>query len=414
MIKKIILLFCLGVFLAASCAPASAPTAEETTPQSAAFPLTPTQENIQGETGDQCIPPVATWEFAMEPPRSITPVPIVPPPSEWKVQTSLPEKDPDGYLALIEHHQAYDVIWVYDGEKYFRYRTDTRQWNTTSFENGIENDFPSWLVQDQDGKVWDLASSGHGQYLRFFRLNDNDQFELIKGSEIPGSRISDLFQKPLVRKDNTFWFLVFDSPTTMSLYSFDPNTGEAKPHLSGIYGESNPPYPFGRSIAMGQDGDIFLIRLKDDAIVRYDPDTGTSEDSTFLTRFHDELKKFIGPDLFVDRGGNLWVDDYVWIDFKNLNTGGFPTQHEIIRSPLFITTGQNDISTFQWGRPRPMLESSDGRIWFNGGAAGLVWLDPQKGLWCKFTTISSEILEDQDGNLWLLYDSNLYKYTLTP
>jgi len=32
------------------------------------------------------------------------------------------------------------------------------------------------------------------------------------------------------------------------------------------------------SIAMGQDGSIFLIRLKDDVVVRYDPDTGTSED----------------------------------------------------------------------------------------------------------------------------------------
>jgi len=77
-----------------------------------------------------------------------------------------------------------------------------------------------------------------------------------------------------------------------------------------------------------------------------------------------------------------------------------------------MTTGQNEIETYQWYRPRPMIESSDGRIWFDGSSAGLVWLDPQKGIWCKFTTIDSNILEDREGNLWLLYDSQLYKYSL--
>jgi hypothetical protein len=413
MVKKMILLFCLCVFLAASCVPASTHTAEEATPQSIALPLTPTQEKIQGETGNQCIPPIVTWEFAMEPPRSKTPLPVVPPSSEWIFQTSLPEKNLYGYLELIEHHQDYDVVWVHIGEQYFRYRTNTEQWGTASFENETENDPLSWIFQDQDGKIWNLATSG--QYFRFFRFNDNEQFEPINSSGVRGEIIFDRSQPPLVDKDNTFWFLAYDMPNQMSLFSFDPDTGEASAHLSGEYDAAfNPPYPFGRSIAFGQDGSIFLMRLKDAVIVRYDPSTRTSNDIVSLRSFDNTLTGFLGPNLFFDRRGNLWIEDYAWIDFRNLTIEGDPTLHQIVRSPLFITTGLNDISTFQWVRPSPMLESSDGRIWFDGGAAGLVWLDPQKGEWCKFTTIDSNILEDKDGNLWLLYDSNLYKYSITP
>jgi hypothetical protein len=386
------------MFLTVSCSPST-------------LPATATRESAQSETGDECVPSEAEFDYPIKPPDGSEASPqFAPPPSEWKVQTSLPEYDPKATLQLIEHEPGYDVIWVISGDKYLRFRTDTKQWSSTLLSKDFGINVRS-VFQDQSGQVWAFGSffTPHDFYLRFLRLNDNGQFELVNSPGIKAVFGDILYQTPLVSKDGTFWMMVQDGLNQIALYSFDPNTGEAKPHLSGELKE------FGWSIAMGQDGSIFLVRPKERDVVRYHPDTGTSENIVAYDKLVNvNLTDFFYPYLFVDRSGNLWIGDYVWMDFKNLTLEGLPTWHQIIRSPVFIGRYANQNLTFLWIRPRPMLQSSDGRIWFNGLAAGLVWLDPQKGLWCKFTTIDSEILEDRDGNLWLLYDSNLYKYSITP
>lgn len=402
-------IFLLAMFLS-SCAPTITPTTTPTTipPIPTA---TPTQESAQNQVGDECIPPEAEWEYPIKPPDGSEGSSLfVPPSSDWEAQTGLPEKDSEATLQLIEHQPGYDVLWATSGDKFLRFRTDTKQWNSLSFKIVPGGHTPYILFQDRTGQIWALGSFSSPRVVSplFSRLNDKGQFEFV--SDLDNELTTDWWsdQAPLVDKENgTFW-MILNNRRKMALYSFDPNTKKAKLHLSGELNE------FGGSLAMGQDGSIFLIKPNNGGIARYYPDNGTSENFGVYYKFEGSLTDFFYPYLFVDRAGNLWIGDYVWIDFKNLTAEGDYTWHQIIRSPLFISKYGNLRATYLWMRPRPMLQSSDGRIWFNGGAAGLVWLDPQKGIWCKFTTIQSNILEDRDGNLWLLYDSNLYKYSITP
>jgi hypothetical protein len=411
--KTKIAILLLAIILTA-CAPAITP-APTATSIPTALPPTPsataTQESTQNQVGDECIPPEAEWEYPIKPPDGSGGQPLsVPPPAAWIIQTSLTEISPKAKLEtleLIEHQPGYDVIWVTSGDKFLRFRTDTKQWSSVSLNNDL-NMSPRSLFQDPNGRVWAYGYyPAHPTYFtRFLRLNDNDQFEFADNGGIQGEEPV-LIGPPLVSKDSTFWILV-SGKDGMALYSFDPNTRKAKRHLAGGLGE------FGLSIAMGLDGSVFLVRPNEKQVVRYYPDSGLSDTIVVYYRFEGDLTDNHYPDLFVDRSGNLWIGDYVWIDFKHLTAEGGYTWHQIIRSPLFISKYGNLRAIYLWMRPRPMLQSVDGRIWFRGFAAGLVWLDPQKGLWCKFTTIDSNILEDRDGNLWLLYDSNLYKYSITP
>lgn len=410
MTKKLLLLCSFIILFAVSCVPSAIRNLESEEVQGTSFPATATWENIQNEAGSQCIPPESEWEFPIEPPLSIMPPPIIPPPSEWKMQIGLPENDPNATLAFIERQADYDVVWVESSEKFLRYRVDTKQWSRVSLSNDLEINDLRYLFQDQSGQVWAFGyfQSASVYLARFLRLNYTEQFEFVDDGDL---QVYPAFtrQNLLVGKDGTFWILLNDDVNKkMTLSNFDPNTRKLKQYLDGEVNE------FGWSIAMGQDGSIFLVRPNNGEVVRYYPDTRASENFGVHYRFEGNLTDFFYPHLFVDRSGNLWIGDYVWIDFKNLTAEGNPTWHQIIRSPAFISKNGNLRQTYLWMRPRPMLESYDGRIWFRGGAAGLVWLDPHQGLWCKFTTIDSEILEDRDGNLWLLYDSNLYKYSLTP
>lgn len=377
-----------------------------------AFPNNTEELTSLQQDGDECIPPVVEWEFPLMVPKSMESAEVIPPTSEWEVQVNLPEKTSSGYLALIEQQQGYDVIWIRANEKYFRFRTDTQQWSSISFDGMDENVFHLWLFQDQNGEVWALSDLG---YVHFLHLTETNRFEIVDDIQIPVARIGFEYLKPIERMDNTLWFFMNDGPNKMSLYSVNLQTKQAESHLTGEINE------YSWSISIGLDGSIFIVKTKDNSVIRYDPDSKVFETILYSGNF----EKRFSLTLFNDKNGVLWINDYIWTDFQELDKGsdksvgeidmtGLPTWHHIIRSPVFIVKGINSVESFTWVRPRPMIQSSDGRIWFDGFPAGLVWLDPERGFWCKFTTIQSNILEDQNEDLWLLYDNKLYKNIITP
>ena len=60
--------------------------------------------------------------------------------------------------------------------------------------------------------------------------------------------------------------------------------------------------------------------------------------------------------------------------------------------------------------PNSMYQSSNGWYWFKG--AGIVRLDLEQGSWCLITTGRSDVVEDNDKNLWIAVFGHLYKYPL--
>ena len=109
--------------------------------------------------------------------------------------------------------------------------------------------------------------------------------------------------------------------------------------------------------------------------------------------------------LFVDKSGNLWLDDHAWMDPKGI-------WHQVIRSTLFITDRMPDSGyNYFWAFPHIVFESSDDLLWFRS-ENGMTSLNVHKGEWCWFTTDQSNIVEDSNHTLWMIADDKLYKLIL--
>jgi hypothetical protein len=167
-------------------------------------------------------------------------------------------------------------------------------------------------------------------------------------------------------------------------------------------------------IAIAPDGAVWIADWGAGQLVRYDPTTGqaTPYVGNFWTRQDFSQEAFEGSigNLYFDRSGRLWIQDRGWLDFT---TRGQPMWYQVVRSPVFIDDQVHPESQYGWYRPSTTYQSSNGFFWF-GYPAGMVRLDPESGEWCRFTTASGPIAEDEDHNLWIAVFNKLYKYSLEP
>ena len=175
------------------------------------------------------------------------------------------------------------------------------------------------------------------------------------------------------------------------LYSFDPFTQKAMRHSIGENFDS---------LAIDQNNRLYLIQ-DGHTLVKYDPETGV-------------VRSVIIPDeggnaassLLVDRDGRLWVSDSARYD-NAVSNPYIGDPFAFVRSPVFIKYFSY-AARYIWFRPRIILQSIDGRIWYDGD----VWFDPTTGEWCRFTTFPSNIVEDSDSNLWMIADGRLFELVL--
>ncbi|MGI6259985.1 MAG: hypothetical protein ACOYKC_09035 [Anaerolineaceae bacterium] len=119
-------------------------------------------------------------------------------------------------------------------------------------------------------------------------------------------------------------------------------------------------------------------------------------------------------DMLLDDKNRFWVMDYKWINMDSYEKSDseyfdayYREIYDMYQSPIFITDKTTGHNKFVWDTPSPMTYTSDGRIWYKS-LRGLAWHQPETGEWCMFTTAESNIVKDNDGNLWLVYDNTLY------
>lgn len=341
----------------------------------------------------------------------------------WLVESTLPF---NGHITSILTHSS-DQIWVLTEEKLFRYRISTQAWTEFSTIENLKV-IPKKLYESRKGVLWGTNLSIKGnldtkqKIPLFVRYDDaTGQFVFVRDRDnFLNSGMSLVAITESVNNPSGEMWILVDEETNGNglierLISFNPNDLRITKHLMQKASRviSVSPEASFDDIAIPSDGRIWiadrgLMRLlfyspPEEKLYTYQIDPGVIDGFS-----NEDLRGYFN--LYVDRMGRLWIDDRGWLDFSEAS---HPVWHKIVRSPVFITDSSSPENQFVWSRPYQMHHSSDGMYWFSDANVGLVKLDPKSGQWCKFTTASSPIAEDAQGNLWIAVFGRLYRYRLS-
>lgn len=364
---------------------------------------------------DACIPPVERLAFPLDANSSSNEVrPEILPLGDWQFQAALPKASKrENTPQIIARSKE---VWILPllGTEVFRYRTDTKKWKTYRAIDTIAA-VPRNLFLTRNEALWglgvitkDLDSEIEVSFLS--RYNDQvDQFESVR--DIGGilDNVLVISSPQYVSEDEMgqFWFFASSpSDEDVGLYSFDPSSQKAEKHLS-----LPPGLVYAGPVAKNEDEIWFYSGGSERQLLKYSASTH-------------QVEPYYGPPsfeeighitlLFSDKDGKIWLDNKGWLDFKEAE---HPTWYEIIRSPVFLTdngwypNSDGVPSRYGWSVPFSISQSSNGWFWFTT-IHGIIRLDPKKEEWCMFTTGSSPVVEDNEGNIWIVVFDKLYKYQL--
>lgn len=378
---------------------------------------------------DECFASFEDFAYAVSYPASSQRENI--PLSQWTMVAKVPNITMDATVLATRKVNGDTEVWVQRNHrneeeaktyKFYVYQVNKQEWKTVVAGIGDSQIFVNELFVSSDGTLWgcNVASSfSETSYQPVLsRYNDEtEKFEVVEATRaIPnGTKDANPYTGDLPQWANTFldsqgvfWFVVERD----AIYSFDVTSQTIKRHadLSNIY--VNDAY-------QSMDGKIYIWRYPNDPtdsmpsfkmgkeeILRFDP--GTSS-----------LETIISPEIYWPNAGNLWVDssDRLWIGaigWRDL--GG--TWHEIYPHPFLYFANLNT-GNFRFGSPANIVfESSDGRLWFRriideDADWGMAWLNPKTMQGCWFTSEYTNIIEDQNHNLWMVANRKLYKSQLS-
>jgi streptogramin lyase len=380
---------------------------------------------LKPSIGD-CIHPPVTWEYPVQ--NTITLGTIVesiseiPPSGSWKLESILPLV-PSGQAiikSLVFHPP--NEIWILMYKKLFRYRIDSRSWDEFNTINGL-NTTPSRLFVSKDGTLWGVDHSVYGEPKNAERIPFLSRFDEVTGQFVFVSDQDQILTSNLdiiditesvTNQNEEIWMLVVENLEQDILYkliSFDSKSLHLTTHVTteaSRYSSTLVESKYG-DLAITFDGVVWLADYGKGQLFFYDPEIRRLDyfqgSSNVINDNSTAAQRFISY-LYVDRKGNLWVDDRGWLDFSNSIN---PVWHKVIRSTVFISDSASPENKYVWSRPNQMFQSLDGSYWFSDYNVGIVNLDPNTGVWCKFTTGYSPITEDNLGNLWIVIYGKLYK-----
>ena len=340
-------------------------------------------------------------------------------PADWQKEDEIPFKlDELSWLkiALIRKVNNETEIWLKepdsnlysDGEsenyKYYIYSVKKKDWRIVSAVVPDTNAFAMRLFLSEDGSIWaqnfwDLRNStGNSSYYQKYpmlsRFNDIKQmFEFIP--ETQGiNAFKGLSWNKMIFVDNVFWVFA----QTDSIYSFDPATSEVERHLD-IPGLEI------QYVASSQDHkSIFVQVTKNDmsfSVVEGEYLQYVIDENRLIPLSISSNKWPASGSILVDHSGNLWLSAVGWRTPEG-------TWQLLYPNPNRFFWKMQVEDDYSFALPHIIVESSDGRLWFNS-IKGMAWLDPISMQGCWFTTNgASNVMEDLNHNLWMITDGILY------
>lgn len=365
----------------------------------------------------------------------------VTPPEPWKVDLLLPQlpeeavvrRSKDWLLSVFSKSNNSYEIWImrsWTDEKLsgsdfkfmevLMYSTETKQWKSIPAQVKDTQAIVGELFMTNDGSIWahnyqkefisvfepplDIGISQPQQdtllpTIPIFSKYDEKEslFEPDNSVTLSSSKLDNSWDRVLLDENGLFWIFVQKD----GIYSYDPASQSISRRVD-LPGEM-----LIRSATLGSDGSIFF---SDDfaSVFRFFSKTGEIARLGGTPLPFENAYSLYFHNILIDHAGRLWFGDVGWAEPDT-----YTTWYQLIPSPVFITDKVDRLPIHQWERPWLILESLNGLLWYKS-SNGMVWLDPQKENWCWFTTEQSNIVEDQQGNLWMIADGKLYKYSVNP
>ena len=362
----------------------------------------------------ECLQSFSTFAY-QAPSNTISPQ--MTPSSPWVFEAAHPLHEHKGQLNLgvsaarsINGHQE---IWVLGGisepgEQHTTnvnitiYHPQSRTWefipseveNTDTVVGGVyvaeEGTVWGWSLAYQDSLLWGVPILS--------RFNESTRrFEFVERVlQIPLTR-----DFHVLEHQGIFWIFVdYDG-----LYSYDPATATTQKWADLREFDVN-------YTALSPDGSIYFdqyrwrgdFRLAGDELYQFFPETGEIV-SVNLPAPEEEWPRFAG--LLVDHTGRLWLGSVGYRDVE----GAWHLMHDPEEYFNIVDLG---IISYVSAMPYPILESSDGIIWFQknldtgGKWEGTAWYDPNTGEGCLITSLPTSIVEDSEQQLWMIADRKLF------
>jgi hypothetical protein len=141
-------------------------------------------------------------------------------------------------------------------------------------------------------------------------------------------------------------------------------------------------------------------------LFKFLPDKG----DTLLIEYPEHVANWpLASGLLVDHTGQLWLGA---IGYRDLE-GNWNLMYRPYLNTYFDNLGQ-----YMYAAPQILFESSDGKLWYNkyldsaGYAEGTAWYDPATDTGCMFTNQSTNVVEDDEQQVWMVVNGILCKYLL--
>lgn len=353
---------------------------------------------------------------------------IILPLSPWDVEAELPTEFDTGLnhvnqVEIIRSKNEAQEIWVSGYAEDIPitaiYNTELLGWEVIS-RTVYESDlFVDRLFVTSDGSVWgsNIGNIQKGitnnQFTVLSKFNEIERrFEIPDGVlKIPisqelkyyfGQAVSP-FPQILGDGQDGFWIVVnFDG-----IYHYDTTGQENARRIVSL------DLPVRDAIL--SDDIIYLVAFN--SLAETNQQLFTLADGSLLQfniEMAEELKTISLPDveypifngIVVTQTGQLWLGSTGYRD----RNGDWYLLHP---DPEMFFEHAGDPA---WAPPRLIMESRDGRLWYQKWSdtgfwnQGTAWYDNDTGTGCMFTNYPANVVEGEDGGLWLIANNTLYKH----
>lgn len=374
---------------------------------------------------DQCIASFDTFAFTFPDINRQTQEVILPLPP-WEAIATLPDVKnlPAGRVSrkleveAVRQNGENREIWVSnprsdEGSVYLTYFEDVQEW--IQIPSQFEDDFSpvESLHISSEGSVWKVSLlSGQIVFSVFDDLSkrfvEQDRVTIPFWQLNTKSRTYDVFDNVKTFWDENDIFWIFSSND--AVYNFDPATQQLN-RLASL-----EEYETLTDLAYDQNNEVFFSA--------YVPGGQTVLRATLQYNLSTNELADISPSKMptsyvslVDLEGNLWLG----------NSYGYRTPKgnwtRIHPEPIKFWWHMDFLDDWRYYvPPRPVQQTSDGRIWFvinrsqewKTLRSGIAWFDPNTKEGCWFTSEGAQIVEDSQQNLWVIIENTLYKYSSNP